>query len=200
MKTTKKALLLALCAVLLVVSTVFATLAYLTSETQVVKNTFTAGSVAITLDEAKVDVYGENANGRTTTGNEYKLIPGHKYIKDPTVYVDAISEKCYVFVEVVNNITAIEADTTIAAQMAGLDWIQMTGTNVWYYENVVDPSAENADLKLEVFKTFTIKGDANVAGYVTATNANSYITVKAYAVQKDGFNTAQAAWTATFGA
>ena len=172
MKTTKKALLLAFCAVLLVVSTVFATLAYLTSTTQVVKNTFTVGKVEITLDEADVDEYGEygeNVNARTTSGNEYKLIPGHTYIKDPTVYVDSTSEKCYVFVEVVNNIDEIEDGETIATQMGRLGWTQITGTNVWYYNTTVDPSEENADLKLEVFESFTIKGDANVDDYVTAT-------------------------------
>ena len=58
MKTKTKALALALCAVLLVVSTVFVTMAYLTSKTDVVTNTFTVGKVTITLDEAKVDEYG----------------------------------------------------------------------------------------------------------------------------------------------
>jgi predicted ribosomally synthesized peptide with SipW-like signal peptide len=199
MKTTKKALLLALCAVLLVVSTVFATMAYLTSTTQVVKNTFTVGDVEITLDEAKVDVYGENANGRTTTGNEYKLIPGHEYIKDPTVYVDSTSEKCYVYVEVINNIAAIEADKTIAAQMVELGWTQIAGTNVWYYNTAVDPSVAGADLNLEVFKTFTILDNAVVDGYVTATNANSYITIKACAIQADGFDDVLDAWNTGFG-
>ena len=200
MKTTKKALLLAFCAVLLVVSTVFATLAYLTSTTEVVKNTFTVGKVEITLDEAEVDEYGENENGRTTIGNEYKLIPGHEYIKDPTVYVDSTSEKCYVFVEVVNNIDEIEDGETIATQMGRLGWTQITGTNVWYYNTTVDPSVKDADLNLEVFESFTIKGDANVDDYVTATNADSYITIKAFAVQADGFDTATDAWDATFGA
>ena len=64
MKIRTKALLLVMCAVLLVVTTVMATLAFLTSTTKVVKNTFTVGNVVITLDEAPVD-----ANGKKTTGD-----------------------------------------------------------------------------------------------------------------------------------
>ena len=85
MKTTKKALLLALCAVLLVVSTVFATLAYLTSTTKVVTNTFTVGDIVITLDETDVDVYGKKDGETRVLKNDYKLIPGHNYTKDPTI-------------------------------------------------------------------------------------------------------------------
>ena len=57
MKTAKKAMLLTVCALVLVAATVMGTLAYLTS-TDEVKNTFTVGKVAITMDEAKVDEKG----------------------------------------------------------------------------------------------------------------------------------------------
>ena len=52
MKTKSKALLLTLCAVLLVAASVMGTMAYLTS-TDKVENTFTVGNVKITLDEAR---------------------------------------------------------------------------------------------------------------------------------------------------
>ena len=51
MKTKSKALLLTLCAVLLVTASVLGTMAFLTSNDEVV-NTFSVGSVAIKLDEA----------------------------------------------------------------------------------------------------------------------------------------------------
>ncbi len=57
MKKKTKALMLVLCAVLLVTASVLGTMAYLTSTDQVV-NTFTVGKVAITLDEAKVNADG----------------------------------------------------------------------------------------------------------------------------------------------
>ena len=108
------------CAVILVMATVCATVAYLQS-TSAVTNTFTAGQVTITIDEAKVDEYGvAEAGAERVVANTYKLIPGHSYTKDPTIHVDENSEKCWLFVKVENEITAIEAagDTSIAAQMA----------------------------------------------------------------------------------
>ncbi|MBQ9988977.1 MAG: hypothetical protein IJP30_04495 [Clostridia bacterium] len=54
MKTKRKALPLAFCAVLLVAASVLGTMAYLTS-TDDVRNTFAVGSITITLDEAPVD-------------------------------------------------------------------------------------------------------------------------------------------------
>lgn len=56
-KTKTKALLMSLCAVLLVAASVLGTMAYLT-DSKDVKNTFTVGNVAIKLDEAKVDENG----------------------------------------------------------------------------------------------------------------------------------------------
>ena len=52
MKAGTKGLVLSLCAVLLVVATVFSTAAFLTSQDQVT-NTFTVGNVKIALDEAR---------------------------------------------------------------------------------------------------------------------------------------------------
>lgn len=96
MKTRSKALLLSLCAVALVVATVFGTMAYLTSTDEVV-NTFTVGNVKIKLDEAKVNTDGTPVEGvdRVKT-NEYHLLPGHTYTKDPTVTVLKGSEESYV--------------------------------------------------------------------------------------------------------
>lgn len=72
------------------------TLAYLTSRDTVV-NTFTVGNVRITLDETKVNPDG--TQDTTTTervkANSYKLLPGHEYIKDPTVKVEPKSEEAY---------------------------------------------------------------------------------------------------------
>ena len=44
---------------------------------------------------------------------------------------------------------------------------------------------------VKVFETFTIKGDADVAAY-----ESKKITVQAYAIQADGFDTAAEAWAA----
>lgn len=112
-KTKTKALLMSLCAVLLVAASVLGTMAYLT-DSKDVKNTFTVGNVTITLDEAKVDSNGNaiNKQGKRVTnladaervpGNAYKLLPGHTYTKDPTVTVLKPSVESYVRMKVTFN-------------------------------------------------------------------------------------------------
>ena len=192
MKTRNKALVLSLSAVLLVGASVFGTMAYLTSQTEVVENTFTVGKVAITLDEAKVDLYGDKVDGADrVTANEYKLIPGHEYVKDPTVHVAADSEESWLFVKVANGISGIEDETnTIASQMEAKGWTLVDEeANVYAYKDTVKAKDD-----VEVFEEFAVKGDADQAqleGY-----ADDMITIYAYAVQKDGFDTAAAAWDA----
>ena len=109
MKTKSKALLMTLCAVLLVAASVLGTMAYLTS-TDEVENTFTVGNVKIALDEAKVNADGTVNGTDRVKGNEYKLMPGHTYVKDPTVTVKAPSVDSYVRMKVTfNNAAAIIA-------------------------------------------------------------------------------------------
>ena len=103
MKTRSKALLLTLCAVLLVTASVLGTMAFLTS-TDEVKNTFTVGSVKIALDEARVTTDGMPVEGAARVKvNEYHLLPGHTYTKDPTVTVKDGSESSYVRLKVTFN-------------------------------------------------------------------------------------------------
>ena len=185
-----KVLLTLLCAVALVATSVFGTLAYLQSTDEVV-NTFTVGKVVIALDEAEVDEDGVVISEERVKENAYKLMPGHEYTKDPIVYVDADSESCYVFVKVVNGIVAIEdASNTIAAQIAANEWIPLEGVaNVFYQEY----EKNQEDKKLEVFESF------KVAGSVTNDGIEDYldseITINAYAIQVDGFEgDVNAAW------
>lgn len=98
-----KPLLTLCCALLLVAAGVFGTLAYLTG-TDTVNNTFTVGNVKITLDEAKVNTDGTPVVGadRVKT-NEYHLLPGHTYTKDPTVTVKTGSDASYVRMKVTFN-------------------------------------------------------------------------------------------------
>lgn len=110
MKTKSKALLLTLCAVLLIAASVLGTMAYLTSSAEV-KNTFTVGKVEIKLDEAKVNADGIPEEGAARVqANSYKLMPGTTYTKDPTVTVLNGSEASYVRMKVTfNNATEIIA-------------------------------------------------------------------------------------------
>lgn len=197
-----KVLALTLCAALLVATTVLGTMAYLTSQAEVV-NTFAVGQVKITLDEAKVETDGTPVAGADrVTENVYHLIPGRTYTKDPTIHVDAASEDCYLFVKVENGIAAIEDATTVANQMTANDWIAVTGVdNVYVYTDgqTTAPLAASADDDVVVFENFKVKG--TVTNTEIAPYSGKTITVTAYAVQKDGFETTAAAdiWAATFG-
>lgn len=195
MKTARKILLPLLCAVLLVGASVAGTLAYLTS-TKTVTNTFTVGKVEIELTESVVDEYGvkptTNPTPAPTTGNQYKLIPGHTYTKDPTITVGSESEECWLFVKVENGLgdhAAINWKTTATGDEG--TWSLVSGqTQYWVYSKTA-----NANDVIQVFPSFTY--DKDVAD--TATDATKNITVTAYAIQKDGFNDATAAWNALDG-
>lgn len=200
MKNSKlrRILLTLACAVLLVSLSVGATLAYLTSTTAPVTNTFTVGKVKIDLDEAPVDLYGKVTSDKAedrVKANEYKLLPGHEYAKDPTVHIDPKSEECYVFVTVENGIAAIETTVeadTIAAQMAE-NWNNVEG-NVWVYKTTATASQD-----LVVFEKFVIDGshkESVLAAYAKQYDADGNyiegtgeeIVIKAYAIQADGLD------------
>ena len=187
MKKTVKILAFVLCAVMLVVGSVFGTYAYLTSQTDTITNTFTVGNVKITMDESKVNEYGVVQGTDRVTANTYKLVPNTTYVKDPTIHVAEGSEVCYLFVKVVNGLAAIEAGTTIEQQMLANGWAKLSDY-VYYYGATVDARTEAKDV--EVFDEFTIRGDADVNSY-----KNASITITGYAVQKQGFDDAAAAWT-----
>lgn len=199
MKTKSKALLLSLCAVLLIAASVLGTMAYLTS-TDEVKNTFTVGQVKITLDEAKVDENGKPVEGAARVkANSYKLLPGHTYTKDPTIHVDAVSEDSWIFVKVENGIAAFEAATSteengyksISGQITANGWTALNGVANVYYKPY---TKSDTGSDLIVFSNFKIADTANdVQGWATL---NATVNITAYAVQKDGFATAEAAWAA----
>ena len=193
MKTKSKALLLTLCAVLLVAASVMGTMAYLTSTTETVTNTFSVGDVKITLDEAKVDENGTPVEGAARViENSYKLLPGHVYTKDPTVHVAEGSEECYLFVKVVDEIAEIEENSTVAEQMATLGWTKVPGeTDVYVYGNNTTLTTVTAGSDVTVFQSIVIKG--TVDNVTLEKYANKTITVTAYAIQKDGFENMSAA-------
>ena len=202
-----KAILMALCAVLLVAASVMGTLAYLTS-TDTVTNTFTVGNVAITLDEVQVNANGTPVeDAARVQKNTYKLLPGHTYTKDPTIHVVAGSEDCYLFVKVVNEIAAIEAKdtdtskTSIAAQMEAKGWDVVDATNgIYVYADAQGkPAAVSAGASVVIFDNFTISG--SVDNDTLAAYDGETIVIDAYAVQKDGFTGQSASyiWGETFG-
>ena len=143
-KKAKKVVALLLCAVLLVVGSVTGTMAYLTSQDSVT-NTFTVGNVTITLDEKDTDNDSNTADNKEYTegvfagqkrdeANEYHLLPGKTYEKDPTVTVKAKSEDCWVFVKVENGIEDIEDDTIVGQITTTNGWAALDGVTDVYYK------------------------------------------------------------------
>ncbi|MGM9546895.1 MAG: SipW-dependent-type signal peptide-containing protein [Oscillospiraceae bacterium] len=205
MKTKSKALLLSLCAVLLVVASVMGTMAYLTSS-DTVTNTFTVGKVEIKLDETDVT----NPTGPRVQANSYKLLPGLTYTKDPTVTVKAGSEPSYVKMTVTFT-KAKELDAIFAPSGADMtsifngydstNWIDKgntedTDTNTrtyefWYKETV---DARTANVVLDaLFDSITVPGSITKEQLKTIDGMT--ITVNAYAIQADGFTGAADAWS-----
>lgn len=174
-KTKTKALLMSLCAVLLVAASVLGTMAYLT-DSKDVKNTFTVGNVAIKLDEAKVDENGTQVVDKDgnpvarVTENEYKLLPGHTYTKDPTVTVLKPSVASYVRMKVTFNkasqIIAMCTDPEYADEVTGVEnafplirMVNFVEANAAKWDGIIpDNDVETEDM-LDNPKYFDAKND-----------------------------------------
>ena len=197
MKTKTKALLLALCGVLLIVGTVFTTVAFLTSTTDVVKNTFTVGNVTITLDEKDVD--DSTPDKDRDVENEYHLVPGGEYEKDPTIHVQANSEDCYLFIKVKNDIASVEdSSSTIESQILANDWAVLSqeddGSVIYYLSEKVESSEDVQDVY--IFAGFKVSDDVSNETLADLVETEPSITVVAYAIQSTGFDSAEEAWAA----
>lgn len=207
MNKKTKFLLVSLCAVFLVAASVLGTLAFLTDKEEAV-NTFTVGKVDINLDEADVNADGTIIEGADRVkGNEYHMIPGHKYTKDPTVTVLDGSEECYVRMLLILNEQAAW-DSIYSPDIADLKsifggyddskWIFVAphkheGDNRIYefrYHEVV-----NTPNTLEpLFTSFTVPSFLDSADVEKLNDFE--IKVIGHAIQADGFDDADAAWAA----
>lgn len=167
------------------------TLAWLTSSTGALVNTFTVGKISITLDEAKTERNTVQGDERTSEGNSYVLYKGAVLPKDPTVTIQSGSEDCYVFMSCVSSdelqsCTKINIDTQ--------NWIAVDGAeNLYVYtgggtEPVIVPYSTN-DTKLPaLFETVDVTDDCPD----TVTDSTN-ITVKALAYQSNDSSTLQQA-------
>ncbi len=172
---SSKAFVVMLALVLALGCAVGGTIAWLTKTTDPVVNTFTYGNIDIELTE--------------TTGTEYKIIPGQDIPKDPKVTVKANSETCYLFVKVVKEGTFVANKVTYDIADG---WELVEGqSNVYWRE--VSANAANQDFpvlkdnKVTVSNTLT-KDD------IKDITTDPTLTFTAYAIQKEGFANAKAAW------
>jgi len=208
-----KTLVLALCLVIVVMSAAAGTIAYLTA-TDTVTNTFTVGNIDMTVDETDVDKDGKPVPGATerVEQNEYHLVPGRTYVKDPTVTITKGSDACYVRMMVtINKIAELKAifgeDFLPEAYVEGWDkaaWpcasIKDNGDNTATYEfryfEAVDASEATEDVVLDaLFEAITVPGE--VTGEQLQTISELKIEVVGHAIQRATFEeSADAAWAA----
>lgn len=209
MKKKTKILGYSLCAVLLVMVSILGTLAYLTATDEAI-NTFTVGDVDIVLDETDVDEMGKPTGNDRDKTNEYHLIPGYEYTKDPMVTVVKGSEDCYVRMLLTINQDDVWQEIcskyhlTIHDFIKGYEkdkWVfkkETTKDNTrtyefWYYDQVDKDSEQNTELA-PIFKTLVVpevltKEDiAALKGFE--------MNVVAHAIQAGSFENAEKAWEA----
>lgn len=213
MKNIKKILLCCLCVVAIVTGTILGTLAYLT-DTSTVENTFTVGNVDIEVDEEKVNPDGtptEEEDDRVQ-GNEYHMIPGQTYRKDPTMTVKAGSEESYVRMLVTitcydalqeiydgnflpeNFVEGWDRETWISTEVVSVSDDGKAATYEFRYKETVKPG-DKEDLVLDaLFDTFTVP--ATFDGEDLESIQGLTITVVGHAIQAATFEDADAAWAA----
>lgn len=204
MKARSKALLLTLCAVMLMAASVLGTVAYLTDQTDAVVNTFTVGSIfdddedsgIVLLEHEAVDPDGDGVyalNTKEVSANTYVVYPGVNLPKDPFVRVTGLNAQAYLFVEVVDNTCSALTVTVDTAKWTATTLTGQNGGTVYVYavnggkltQDLTD-TCILADNKIDV-------ADAQISDPGT-------VTFYAYIVQASGFASASAAWQGAFGA
>lgn len=196
-----KVVTLVLAAVLVFGCAVGGTLAWLIAQTNTVTNTFAVGNIVIDLQET-VNGQKESAKTQAVTNNNYKIVPGASQTKDPTVIVEAGSEKCYVYVCVENNLVVngtivgtLNIDTPSTWRVVGISG----NKTVYCYKEAVDATSGN--VTLPVFTTVSYANTITVADMTTLKDKT--VVISAYAHQsenvEDGTTTTDAAAKAHFG-
>ena len=206
----KKLILTLLSIVLLLTMGVMSTLAFLTDRDKVV-NVFTVGDVQITLDEAKVTPDGNPVDpAERVQQNEYHLLPGLSYTKDPTLTVKANSELSYIRILVtIEQMDKIQAalgqdflpetvvtgwDSALSPCVAPVNNADGSYTYEFRYAQTVD-TMDGKDLELKpLFTSFTVPG--KLTGAQMQTLKDVKIVVEGHAIQANPFTSADEAWAA----
>lgn len=172
--------MLALTLVLAAYWAVGGTAAWLAAKSEPIASTFTFGDINITLTET------DHQEGPT------KIIPGVDIRKDLRVTVKADSVDCWLFVKVEETGTFVADKVTYSIAD---DWTRGNGSQIpdnVYYREVNGATADSVFSvlkgdKITVSETLTKADIQNITDEPT-------LTFTAYAVQKEGINTAADAW------
>ena len=198
----KKKLTTVLAIVLVVALSVAGTYAYLTAQTDTVKNTFTAAGLAsdFSLDESKAN---QQPDGSYTLDvatrvqeNEYSVVPSVDLAKDPTVHVTLEKNVgAYVFLAVDDNLGDGLTATIDSTQWTALGTTYTDANGVvWtmYYKELAG-SANPAQVNINVLADKQI-----VVGDTVAEDCGN-IVFNAYLTQSAGFTSALDAWNNSWG-
>ena len=183
-KQRNRRIAMTLCLMLVVcVASIGGTLAWLTSTTEPVVNTFTPSDIDITLTETK---------------SNFKMVPGTTIDKDPVVTVKGGSEACWLFVKVEKSANLSQyIEYSVITGDGG--WTALTGVDGVYYREVA-ASASDQSFGILTNDKVTVKKDVTKSMMETLKATTSplpeqpTLTFTAYAVQKEGFATPQLAW------
>lgn len=144
-------------------------------------------------------------------GNEYNIVPGAEYLKDPTVTVIKGSEESYVRMRVeITNYAAVKAAlevaddeilSTLAPDLNTTDWEQKSAsaagdvlTVVFWYKEPVDASYAAGNVELPaLFETFTVPGTLGRDDLQAI--AGMKMDIYGEAIQTASFDSAEEAWT-----
>lgn len=214
MKTRKKAMLLAVSVILIVIATTFSSLAYLTSEATVT-HTFTVGDVkAAVITASNTALYVGDGN-LVKDGEILKLVPYHDYYVPVDIQLDPQSEEAWVFVQVINPLEPIEAESgspmsdlfsgildgdeymTVDEQLKANNWVPLSDAlgaeygeldGVYYYDETPDDvntgHAVSGGYTLGLYNCFKVTSQA-VKGTVEENNANIIAEAVEYAEFRD---------------
>ena len=163
-------------AILLFTIGVGVTVALLVSSSNTVVNTFTVGSIDISL--------------RETTGDTYVMAPGVDIPKDPAVTVIANSESCWLFVKVEKE----NGFDRFCDYETADGWSSLGGYEGIFYRAV--EKSGHAQV-FSVLKNNCIQINENVTEeQLNALTSYPTLDFTAYAIQSDGFDNAHDAWEA----
>lgn len=200
----KKITAIFLCVALVAIAIVGASLAYFT-DTKTATNTFTMGDVKIVLDETSV----ANPTGPRVASNTYNTYPGAVVKKDPIVHnIGANAAYIRATVKVENWVTTCKEcykfDGTGGYANTLVDYLVVEKKlgNGWSVEKaMVDANGNDVTFVLKYDGKLAAKGDTTAmfqqvqipTGLENGQTLGT-ITVKADAIQTDGFDTWEAAF------
>lgn len=189
------------------------TMAYLT-DTDSVVNTFTVGKVDIIVDETDVDNEGKPIDGaERVKNNEYHLLPGMTYTKDPMVTVKADSADTYIrMILTIHNASAVQ---DILTKYNLGDFFVLIGgwdQETWLYQGFVENTEENtisfefrykekvlkstSDIQLPaLFDTLSVPGNVTGDELRSLLEGGFKMEVFGHAIQAAGFDSEDTAWS-----